>query len=156
MERVAVRRAGDADLSALRELWTEYADEIARYRTAPWPWSWDDVAPRLRHGAAFLAERGDEAIGFALASRSRADIGHVEDLYVRPGHRRRGVATALLGHVAQAFGERGVVHVALDVDVGNEAARALYAGLGFESYAARLHADVRELESRLAAGSVTS
>jgi ribosomal protein S18 acetylase RimI-like enzyme len=156
VERVAVRRAGDAELSTLRELWKEYASEIGRYRTAPWPWSWEDVAPRLRHGAAFLAESGGEAIGFAIASRSRADIGHVEDLYVRPAYRRRGVATALLRRLAEAFGERGVVHVALDVDAGNEAARALYAELGFELYAARLYADVGQLEERLAPGRVTS
>jgi aminoglycoside 3-N-acetyltransferase I len=156
VEPAAVRRAGDAELSTLRELWTEYANEIGRYRTAPWPWSWEDVAPRLHHGAAFLAESGGEAIGFAIASRSRNDIGHVEDLYVCAAYRRRGVATALLRHLAEVFAERGVMHVSLDVDAGNEAARALYVGLGFELYAARLYADVVRLEERLAPGRVTS
>jgi ribosomal protein S18 acetylase RimI-like enzyme len=87
-----------------------------------------------------------EPAGFVLASRSRPDIGHVDDLYIRPEHRRGGLAATLLLHVARAFRERGVAHVSLDVDVGNEPARALYGRLGFTPYAQRLSAEVAALE----------
>jgi len=146
---IAVRRAGEKDIRALRNLWAQYAEEIGRYRTAPWRWTWEDLAPRLRMAAAFLAETGGEPIGFAIASRSRPDIGHIEDLWVHPLRRRRGVATALVHHVAQALSERGVAHVALDVDADNDGARALYETLGFVHYADRLAADVARLEERL-------
>jgi ribosomal protein S18 acetylase RimI-like enzyme len=147
---VTVRRAAESDLDALRGLWEEYAAEIRPLRAAPWPWSWGDVAPLLAAGAAaFLAESDGEAVAFLIASRSRPDIGHVDDLYVRPAHRGQGLAKALLRHVAAAFRERGVAFVALDVDRANEAARALYDGLGFIPYAERFALGAAELEQRL-------
>jgi ribosomal protein S18 acetylase RimI-like enzyme len=140
--RTTIRRAGSGDLDTLRRLWEEYAVEVAEYRTAAWPWTWDDVAPRLEQGAAFLAEVDGAPAGFLIASRSRPDIGHVDDVYVLPQYRRRGVATALVHHLAAAFRERGVEHVALDVDQGNVAAQRLYERLGFRPYATRLAAEV--------------
>lgn len=142
----AVRRASSGDLDTIETLWNEYAAEITAYRATPWTWSWEDVGPRLEQGAAFLAELEGEPIGFLIASRSRADIGHIDDVYVRPAHRRQGVATALLRQLAAAFRERGVEHVALDVDIANEAARTLYDRLGFRAYATRLAAPVGSLD----------
>jgi ribosomal protein S18 acetylase RimI-like enzyme len=147
---VRVRRATESDLGTVEELWQEYAREIAGFRRSPWAWTWEDVRPRLRQAAVFLAETGEGVIGFAIASRSRPDIGHVDDLYVRPAHRRRGVAAELLRYLAHAFRERGVEHVALDIDVGNEPARRLYEKLGFTRYADRFAADVGALAETLA------
>jgi ribosomal-protein-alanine N-acetyltransferase len=149
-ERVTTRRAGDRDLELVRGLWEEYAQEIATVRRTPWKWDWDDVEPRLGHAAVFLAEIGGAPAGFAIASRSRPDIGHVDDLYVRPAYRRRGVAEAILGELVRAFHERGVEHVALDVDAGNDPARALYESFGFTRYADRLFVEVGALEDALA------
>jgi ribosomal protein S18 acetylase RimI-like enzyme len=147
---VRFRRAGASDIETIRGLWDEYAAEIRPLRAAPWPWSWADVAPLLAAGgAAFLAENEGEAVAFLIASRSRHDIGHVDDLYVRRAHRGKGVAKALLRHVAVAFRERGVTFIALDVDRANEAARSLYEGLGFVPYAERFALGVGELERRL-------
>jgi ribosomal protein S18 acetylase RimI-like enzyme len=146
---VRVRRATASDLAAVEDLWQEYAREIAGYRRSPWAWAWEDVQPRLPRAAVFLAETGEGAIGFAIATRSRPDIGHVDDLYVRPAHRRRGIAAELLRQLVRAFRERGVEHVALDVDVDNEPARRLYERLGFTRYADRFAADVGELEDAL-------
>ena len=143
--RIAIRRAAAGDVDTLRRLWQEYAGEVAAYRSTGWMWTWDDVRPRLEQGAAFLAVVDGDAAGFLIASRSRPDIGHVEDVYVRPSYRRQGVATALVHHLAAAFRERGVEHIALDVDVGNDAARTLYERLGFRAYATRLAADVASL-----------
>jgi len=148
---VAVRRAVAGDLIRVRELWEEYAHELAESRRTPWTWSWNDVAPRLRNAGVFVAEVEGRPAGFVIGSRSRGDVGHVEDLYVRPAERGVGIATTLLLALATAFRERGVVHVALDVDAGNEAARALYTRLGFDLYAERFSADVASLEERLAA-----
>jgi ribosomal protein S18 acetylase RimI-like enzyme len=149
-ERVTIRRAGDGDLAIVRALWEEYAREIAAVRQTPWNWDWEDVEPRLGHAAVFLAEVGGAPAGFAIASRSRPDIGHVDDLFVRPAHRRRGVAAAILRELARAFRERGVEHVALDVDAGNETARTLYESFGFTRYADRFFAEVGALEDALA------
>jgi ribosomal protein S18 acetylase RimI-like enzyme len=145
---VRVRRATDADLPALRALWQEYSAEVAGFRRTPWTWTWDDARARLPQGAGFLAESGDELIGFAIASRSRPDIGHLEDLYVRPAHRRRGVAMTMLHNLVRVFAERGVTFVALDVDADNWVARRLYERAGFVRYADRFAAEVDVLNRR--------
>ena len=149
-ERVTIRRAGVNDLGLVRTLWEESAREIAAHRQTPWKWGWEDVEPRLGHAAVFLAEAGGTPAGFAIASRSRPDIGHLDDLYVRPAYRRHGVAVAILRELARAFHERGVEHVSLDVDAGNQPARTLYENLGFVRYADRLYVGVSALEGTLA------
>jgi ribosomal protein S18 acetylase RimI-like enzyme len=149
-ERVTIRRAGADDLELVRTLWEEYARAIEALRQTPWKWGWEDVEPRLAQAAVFLAEVGAAPAGFAIASRSRPDIGHVDDLYVRPAYRRRGVAVSILRELARAFHERGVEHISLDVDAANEAARTLYENLGFVRYADRFSVDVGTLEEELA------
>jgi aminoglycoside 6'-N-acetyltransferase I len=53
------------------------------------------------HTSAFLALDGDDAIGIATVSTSFGfecgRLAEVEDLYVVPAHRGKGVATTLLG-----------------------------------------------------------
>jgi GNAT superfamily N-acetyltransferase len=55
----------------------------------------------------------------------------IEDLYVAPRARRRGVARALLAHVLREARGAGARAVELEVEQGHHAARALYQGLGF-------------------------
>lgn len=82
-----------------------------------------------------LAEAGGEAVGFALFfttfSTFLARPGTwLEDLFVRPEHRRAGVGRALFEHVARVAAARGcgrMEWVALD---WNEPALRFYAGLG--------------------------
>jgi GNAT superfamily N-acetyltransferase len=82
-----------------------------------------------------LAEAGGEPVGFALffttfsTFLARPGIW-LEDLFVRPEHRRAGVGHALFGHVARVAAARGcgrMEWVALD---WNEPALRFYAGLG--------------------------
>lgn len=56
---------------------------------------------------------------------------HVGELYVREPHRGEGVAGDLLDRVDAAAAARGCERVTLDVDVGNERAKAFYEKLGF-------------------------
>ena len=55
----------------------------------------------------------------------------LEDLFVAPQARRRGIASALLEQVVQRARERGCRRVELDTNSENAQARALYAGFGF-------------------------
>ncbi|MGI8749205.1 MAG: GNAT family N-acetyltransferase [Thermoleophilaceae bacterium] len=55
----------------------------------------------------------------------------LEDLYVDPAARRRGVGDALVGLALDVARERGSRRVELDTSEDNEAARALYARHGF-------------------------
>ncbi len=55
----------------------------------------------------------------------------LEDLYVDPGSRRRGVGEALVRVALEVAAARGARRVELDTSEDNEAARALYARHGF-------------------------
>ena len=56
-------------------------------------------------------------------------------LYVRPGQRRGGAGRALAETVVEAARELGYAHMRLDTVPSMEAARALYASLGFREIA---------------------
>lgn len=61
----------------------------------------------------------------------RGDTLHVDELYVRPAHRREGVGTALLDE-AETWGEnQGCARATLSVNRPNEGAQSLYRERGF-------------------------
>jgi GNAT superfamily N-acetyltransferase len=55
----------------------------------------------------------------------------IEELYVAPAHRRRGVARALIAYVAREARNSGLNALDLEVEPSQKAAMALYPGLGF-------------------------
>jgi GNAT superfamily N-acetyltransferase len=61
----------------------------------------------------------------------RHDPPELQDVFVLQSHRRRGVAERLSSAAEERVAERGFSQIALDVDVENAAARALYAKLGY-------------------------
>jgi ribosomal protein S18 acetylase RimI-like enzyme len=90
-------------------------------------------------GAPLLvALEGSRGVGACLANRI-ASVEHggavlfIEELYVVPEARRRGVARALLGRLLAEAAASGVRAIELEVDEGHEPARALYRNLGFEA-----------------------
>jgi ribosomal protein S18 acetylase RimI-like enzyme len=70
----------------------------------------------------FVAKQADEIVGFCLGSRrdwkASAD-GYISDVGVRPAHRRRGIAFALLTTVLTALAADGLPAAALNVDTDN-------------------------------------
>lgn len=85
-----------------------------------------------------IAEQGGAAVGFALffhnysTWRGRRGI-HLEDLWVTPTARRRGVGRALLARVAAIADERGCARLEWAVLDWNEPAIAFYRALGAEA-----------------------
>jgi ribosomal protein S18 acetylase RimI-like enzyme len=148
---VSVRRATDADLGTLRELWSAFQDEI------PEP-VWVDVdveqelaeiAEIVRDEIALLAEEDGTAVGYALARRRSSRLGRLTDLYVVPGVRGQGVARDLTREVVRLLREQGLDHVDLQVVASNAAARAIYARWGFTEHLLELAAPLDELAARL-------
>jgi GNAT superfamily N-acetyltransferase len=101
----------------------------------------EDFADRLRKaveagGVEVLAARTeDQILGVALlAYRLNVSAGglfaSVEDLYVRPEARRRGVGRALLQAADERFQERGISYV--EAQVEEKEAEVFYAALGYE------------------------
>lgn len=72
-------------------------------------------------GVAVLAYRLSVSIGGLFAS--------IEDLYVRPEDRRRGVGRALLAAIGERCAARGISYV--EAQVGEDGAEAFYGALGY-------------------------
>lgn len=84
---------------------------------------------------AAIAWDGDEPAGFALwyetFSTFRGRKGaYLEDLFVAPAHRGRGLGGALMRHVAGAARSRGAFRLEWEVLRWNEPAIGFYEGLG--------------------------
>ena len=101
----------------------------------------EDFADRLRKaveagGVEVLAARTeDQILGVALlAYRLNVSAGglfaSVEDLYVRPEARRRGVGRALLQAADERCEDRGISYV--EAQVEEREAEQFYAALGYE------------------------
>lgn len=68
--------------------------------------------------------------GFSIEFRGRDAF--IDEFFIRPPHRGRGLGTRALAQVKDRAVELGLVAVHLEVARGNHAARKLYGGLGFE------------------------
>ena len=84
-------------------------------------------------GTYLVAWDGDEPVGHAFVAWSGTKLGvpEIQDVWVLPERRRRGIATALTLAAEEAARRRGAERISLSVGISNEPARDLYAGLGF-------------------------
>ena len=87
-------------------------------------------------GRIYVAREGGKVVAMAtlLYTISTAEGGMaalLEDVVVRPGHRGRGIGSALLRHVVAEARKQGVLRVTLLTDGQNERAQRLYSKLGF-------------------------
>ena len=135
---LALEAATPDDLDALVEL------EIACHSH---PWSArglrDALAPGSSHrGILVLREpwtpdRSDRGIVAYCAMEVVADEVHIHNLAVSPEARRTGLARRLLALALEVAAHQGAFAAHLEVREGNEAARALYRGMGFREVGRR-------------------
>jgi ribosomal-protein-alanine N-acetyltransferase len=138
---LAVRRASEADLGLLRELWDDFSAE-AHYT----PYPAGPFEPSLvRDHVALVAEEDGEIVGTLYANLSTQHFGSVFGVYTIPAARGRGVGRALMRAVAELLRDERREYVVLSVDTPNEGARAFYERLGFEDAARMLRAGVDRL-----------
>jgi GNAT superfamily N-acetyltransferase len=80
-----------------------------------------------------VAWDGDEPIGHAHIAWHDTKLGipEVQDVYVLPDRRRRGVASALMLGAERLAGRRGEPRISLSYGIANDAARQLYTNLGY-------------------------
>ena len=146
---MTVRPAHPPDHAAAVELWTalhrEHEARDARYRLADDAvrrWS-TDVREWLRspRDVVWLAVDGGAPAGLLTAHLyettpmyAPCTLVYVDDLYVRPASRGRGLAAALLG-AARAWGaERGATQLRAGVLASNGPGRAFWARHGAEDF----------------------
>jgi GNAT superfamily N-acetyltransferase len=136
-----IRPATPVDVPAIHAL----VRELARYEKLEQSHvgSEDDLHAHLfgepaRFCEALVAEESGSVVGFALFFHnystflSRPGV-YLEDLFVRPEHRRQGHGRALLTAIARIAVERGCGRFEWSVLTWNEPAIAFYRSLGAET-----------------------
>lgn len=125
-----IRPMGAADAEAAAAL--ERACYLGAAHT-PWTaaqflseFSADAAVPR----SWWVAHDDGELVGIAGGMVVEHDI-EILDVAVAPDRRRAGIARKLLAHVSYDAQMLGCTTASLEVEDGNDAARALYEGLGF-------------------------
>jgi ribosomal protein S18 acetylase RimI-like enzyme len=140
-EGTHVRAATPADVPALLRLKRQLAIlEKAEFvlRATEGDWLRDGFGPQAQF-TAFVAEHAGTIVGMVTASEryytSWAGCTlYIQDIYVDPRYRGRGIGAALLGCVAALALERGSPLVELTVREDNPA-RGLYRRVGFQQVA---------------------
>lgn len=131
-----VRRANPTDLDVVTRLFDAYRQfyrlppDAARARTF--------IQDRLirEDSVIFLAEEDEQGLGFtqlypSLSSLSTARVWVLNDLFVAPEGRRKGVGEALLERARRHAVETGAAYLELATERGNTDAQRLYERLGW-------------------------
>lgn len=136
-----IRPVGPSDAQVVRELWSEYEEEIPEpdgFRPDTWEEAWSEISA----GVGLLAEDEHGPVGGAFANQPEHGRAHITLVYVRPRARRQGVTRALLQQLVRALEAEWV---SLDVVSSNEAAIAVWQRLGFVEVEKLMAARARDL-----------
>lgn len=134
-----IRAAEPADVPALmrlKRLLAEAEDSLHAVRAGAADWLRDGFGPHPGF-TAYVAEFGTAVVGMATCSRRtitgwNGPVVFLQDLFVEPAHRRRGIAEALMARVAAIARELGSPIVELTVRADNGAAQMFYQRAGFQ------------------------
>lgn len=136
---IEIRRAGGEEVATLVGLMAEFYAESAYSLDLAWAEaSFRKLLGDECLGAAWIARENDRPAGYVvLVTRHSMEtggiVGVVDDLYVRPGFRRRGHASMLLDALIQECGRRGAQAIEVEVGADNGAARTLYERCGLRN-----------------------
>lgn len=146
-----IRPAGEADMEALCTLFSAYLDALPRLglRYAPRHEGVAElIASRVKSRRTLLAAAEEEGVllGFICAGirrvggeylcEGRGAVGYVDDIYVRPESRGRGIASALADRAEAWMAESGAAAVELHVLLQNPAGTAFWRSRGMEPMSA--------------------
>ena len=135
---LALRRLAPGDVPLFRRLNAMFGEafgEPETYAAEPPPDHWLEGLLAKEHVIVLAALAGGEVAGGIVAyeldkyERARREV-YIYDLAVAEAHRRRGVATALIGRVREIAAARGAWVVFVQADYADEPAVALYQKLG--------------------------
>jgi ribosomal protein S18 acetylase RimI-like enzyme len=96
----------------------------------------DDVRAAITSGGAFLAFAGEGAVGSARY-RLFPDHAYAERIAVRPAHRGRGIAVALMAAFEEAVQALGVPEARVGVRASLPSNLRFYENLGYRALASR-------------------
>jgi aminoglycoside 3-N-acetyltransferase I len=135
---IALSRLGPSDTPLLRKLNALFGDAFADAKTFGDEPPTDAYLEELlakEHVVVLAAVEGHEVVGGLVAyeldkfERARREL-YIYDLAVADACRRRGIATALIGHLREIAAKRGAWVIFVQADYGDDPAIALYEKLG--------------------------
>jgi aminoglycoside 3-N-acetyltransferase I len=135
---VALRRLGSTDVGLLRKLnalFGEVFGEPETFGAEPPSEAYCRALLSKDHIAVLVALDGEDVVGGLVAyelekfERARSEF-YIYDLAVAAAHRRRGIATALIGNLRGIAARRGVWVIYVQADYTDPPAIALYEKLG--------------------------
>jgi len=152
---ISIRRAKQADIGALTAMWNglmayhaklyrgdRRAEEHALREGAETLWRKFALKNiRSPNGQVLIAEDGKKPVGYSLSFikpnipvfRIRK-LGHLSDLYVKPGYRGKGIGTRFRDEAFRWFRKKGVRHASIAVHALNRGSWKVYLKWGFSDY----------------------
>lgn len=133
-----IRTATPGDFAALLELMRGYyRDDGLEFDADTHARAMDRLLREPQWGRVWLAESDGVIVGYlALCIGFSLELGgndaFVDEVFVLPEHRGRGLGRKLLEFAAEAARTLGIVAMHLEVDRANIAAQGLYTSLGYE------------------------
>lgn len=131
-----IRTASLADLDQLTDLFEGYRAFYGK--TPDRTGAAQFLHERLERGESvvFIAEEGDVAVGFTqlyplFSSTRMKRLWLLNDLFVDPAYRGRGISKLLLERAKELAGETGACEVMLETAKSNEIGNRLYPEAGF-------------------------
>lgn len=139
--------------TVVEELWRPFAEDMAsrseRFELA------DDAEQAMMNNFnsglqqdnvfAFVAEEDDELVGYLLFEiRSappiftRARDCALDQLYVKPPHRGKGIGKELIDRARRIGDEKGAENIVFTIDADNDAGLEYFDNLGYETWRHRL------------------
>jgi aminoglycoside 3-N-acetyltransferase I len=149
--RYTYRQLTRADVSLLKDLLRVFGEAFGEVDTYQQSVPSDDYMARLlskQHFIAVVAMTNEEVVGGLAAyeldkfEQDRREI-YIYDLAVAGGHRRRGVATGMIGELRRIASERNVYVIFVQANLEDGPAIALYESLGTKETAHHFDIEVR-------------
>jgi GNAT superfamily N-acetyltransferase len=90
-------------------------------------------------GKAYLVQQEDEVLGYIILTLGysleyRGRDAFIDEFYIRPTHRGKGIGTQTLAFAEDACRELGVRSLHLEVDFENSDAQRLYDRVGYQRH----------------------
>lgn len=141
MNSLLIRPAAGGDIPQLLSLVRRYweFEGIAGFSALRVELTLQELLAEPRLGAAWVAEEREQLLGYLIAVRvlsveHQGIMAEIDELFVLPEERSRGVGARLLAAAEAALAKQGCVRLQLQLGMANETARAFYERRG---YAAR-------------------
>jgi GNAT superfamily N-acetyltransferase len=137
-----VRAAAPGDVPQLLALVRRYweFEGIANFEAARVEAVLRQLLARDAPGCVWVAEQNGTLCAYlivvlVLSVEHAGLMGEIDEFFVLPEARARGVGGRLLGAAEQALVQRGAVRLQLQLGTGNEPARAFYQRRGYQARA---------------------